>query len=535
MMRSTTNGIVSGRLRNWIYRLLLGSLLCSIPLMSMPVFAQNSEQNLSSIESGGQPWEEEDPIPIWLESLVMSLAAEIAEWPAEEGDVEERKETLELLLTEAIGGAYTDLTVKLTKLDKNLSEDINLLEVEYAEKIKNVSADDVKQSKEIRDLEVKIEDLEKLKKIVSDLKNAIDTKTKLRKDAAIVQTQRIDDLERSIQDLTNKIEESESKERMEQAIEIESLELQIADLKQEAQGQEIQDKEIESLNLQRIDDLETSIQDLRNKIEESESKERMEQAKEIESPKLEMAPLKQQTQGQEIQNKEIESLREEIQNKEIESLREEIQNEEIESLREEIQNKEIESLREKIRDKEIENLKLQIAALSQGIQDKEIESLRREIQNVKELERPTDILTSLSGISGLAGIGRIQDSKTMVRKVPRRFEIVAGGWFPKSMESPIIIYEAQIRIVAGLRIFGGGGGNALQPPWMGYYGLGYNFFDFINIGVGGVNSPDSSRTELMYRAGISLGGDRMRLNLDYFYLPEQEANSGVRVGIAIRL
>ena len=209
-MRSTRNGRVSGRLRNWIYRLLLGSLLCSIPFMSMPVFAQDSEQNPSSIESGRQLWEEEDPIPIWLESLCMSLAAEIAEWSAEEGDVEERKDTLELLLKEAIGGAYTDLTVKLTNLDKNLSEDIDLLEVEYAEKIMNVSADDVKHSKEIRDLEVKIEDLEKLKKVVSDLKNTIDSETKLRKDAAIVQTQRIDDLERSIQDLTSKIEGSES-------------------------------------------------------------------------------------------------------------------------------------------------------------------------------------------------------------------------------------------------------------------------------------------------------------------------------------
>ena len=77
-MRSTTNGIVWSRLRNWIYRLLLGSLLCSIPLMSMPVLAQDSEQNPSAIESGIQPWEEEDPIPFWLASLCMSLAAEIA-------------------------------------------------------------------------------------------------------------------------------------------------------------------------------------------------------------------------------------------------------------------------------------------------------------------------------------------------------------------------------------------------------------------------------------------------------------------------
>jgi len=121
----------------------------------------------------------------------------------------------------------------------------------------------------------------------------------------------------------------------------------------------------------------------------------------------------------------------------------------------------------------------------------------------------------------------------MAPKVPRRFEIMAGGWFPKSIDSSFVVYDARIQVVAGLRIFGGGS-STIQSPWIGYYGLGYNFYDFLNIGVGGVNSHNLSRTELMYSAGISLGPDRMKLNLDYFYLPEQEANSGVRAGIGIR-
>ncbi len=199
---------VAGRLRNWIHRLLLGSLLCSIPLMSMPVLAQNSEQNPSPIESGGQSWEEEDPIPIGLASLCVSLAAEIAERSAEERDVEEMEDTLKFLLKKAIGGVYTDLTDKLTNLDKKLAEDIHLLEMEYAERMDDVEQHYVNYGQEITDLWAKIEGLKSLKKIVLDLKNAIDSETKLWKDAVITQTQRIDDLERSIHDLTKKTEES---------------------------------------------------------------------------------------------------------------------------------------------------------------------------------------------------------------------------------------------------------------------------------------------------------------------------------------
>ncbi len=117
MIRSAVNGKVMSKLRNSIYKLLTGFLLCSISLMSMPAWAQNGEQTV----------EEGNSVPVWLASLSASLAAGIVKQSIEKGGAERAEEMLKLFLKGTIGTVYEDMGSQLKNPDARLAQNLNFL------------------------------------------------------------------------------------------------------------------------------------------------------------------------------------------------------------------------------------------------------------------------------------------------------------------------------------------------------------------------------------------------------------------------
>jgi tetratricopeptide (TPR) repeat protein len=107
-----------------------------------------------------------------------------------------------------------------------------------------------------------------------------------------------------------------------------------------------------------------------------------------------------------------------------------------------------------------------------------------------------------------------------------------GGWFPSRDNDSFMIYEAQLRLKGNLRFFAGGGESSDEPSYIGYFGVRTG--DKLNVGVGGMNSSALEKTELMFIGGFSLGGDRVRLEGNYLWVPENEDANGIKAILGIR-
>ena len=112
----------------------------------------------------------------------------------------------------------------------------------------------------------------------------------------------------------------------------------------------------------------------------------------------------------------------------------------------------------------------------------------------------------------------------------KRLAVGVGAWFLSEDEDSLLVYEAQISLTPSLRLFGGGGQK--EERYVGYAGLKYG--DLLNIGIGGLNSDKLGKTEFMITGGLSIGTDNVRLEGDYFYLPNAQDESGVRAVLQIR-
>jgi len=95
-----------------------------------------------------------------------------------------------------------------------------------------------------------------------------------------------------------------------------------------------------------------------------------------------------------------------------------------------------------------------------------------------------------------------------------------------------MIYEAQLRLKGNLRFFAGGGESSDEPSYIGYFGV--RIGDKLNVGVGGMNSSALEKTELMFTGGFSLGGNRVRLEGNYLWVPENENANGIKAILGIR-
>ncbi|MEA3485436.1 MAG: hypothetical protein U9R03_01870, partial [Candidatus Aerophobetes bacterium] len=107
-----------------------------------------------------------------------------------------------------------------------------------------------------------------------------------------------------------------------------------------------------------------------------------------------------------------------------------------------------------------------------------------------------------------------------------------GEWFPSRGNNSFMIYEAQLRLLGSLRLFGGGGESSDKSSYIGYFGV--RIGDKLNIGVGRMNSSALEEAKLMLTGGFSLGTDRVRLEGSYFYVPENEDANGIRAILGIR-
>ncbi len=107
-----------------------------------------------------------------------------------------------------------------------------------------------------------------------------------------------------------------------------------------------------------------------------------------------------------------------------------------------------------------------------------------------------------------------------------------GVWSPSEDDDSFMIYEAQLRLKGSLRVFGGGGESSDQSSYISYFGA--RMGDKLNFGVGGMSSTSLEKTELMFTGGFSLGADWVRLEGNYFYVPENEDLNGIRAILGIR-
>ncbi|GAH89844.1 unnamed protein product, partial [marine sediment metagenome] len=107
-----------------------------------------------------------------------------------------------------------------------------------------------------------------------------------------------------------------------------------------------------------------------------------------------------------------------------------------------------------------------------------------------------------------------------------------GAWFPSKDNNSFMIYEAQLRLKDNFRLFVGGGKSPAEPSSVSYFGV--RIGDRLNLGIGGMNSSALGKTELMLTGGFSLGTDRVRLEGNYFYVPENQDANGTRVILEIK-
>jgi len=124
---------------------------------------------------------------------------------------------------------------------------------------------------------------------------------------------------------------------------------------------------------------------------------------------------------------------------------------------------------------------------------------------------------------------RLEKKKTEKKPI---LGVGLGEWFPSEDNNSLMVYEAQLRLKGSLRLFGGGGESSDESSYMSYFGV--RIGDKLNLGVGGINSTALEKTELMLIAGFSLGADWVRLEGNYFYVPENEDLNGIRAILGIR-
>jgi len=124
---------------------------------------------------------------------------------------------------------------------------------------------------------------------------------------------------------------------------------------------------------------------------------------------------------------------------------------------------------------------------------------------------------------------RLEKKKTEKKPV---LALGVGGWYPSSDSSSLMIYEAQVRLKENLRLFAAGCKSSGKSSYVSYFGV--RIGDRMNVGVGGMNSSAFEKTKLMFTGGFSLGKDRVRLEGNYFYVPEDDDANGIRAMLGIR-
>jgi len=113
----------------------------------------------------------------------------------------------------------------------------------------------------------------------------------------------------------------------------------------------------------------------------------------------------------------------------------------------------------------------------------------------------------------------------------KREAIGLGEWFSCSGTNSFMIYEAQLRLKDSLRLFSGGGGSSDQTSYVSY--LGIRTGDKLNFGAGIIKSDSFEGATSFFTAGFSLETDRVRLESNYFYMPENQDVNGIRVMLGI--
>lgn len=120
-----------------------------------------------------------------------------------------------------------------------------------------------------------------------------------------------------------------------------------------------------------------------------------------------------------------------------------------------------------------------------------------------------------------------------------QFSFGVGGWVQRAEDAwipsrdsvdPIPIGEIKVKLWENLNIFGGGGAKGKKN--LGYFGVQYG--DFLTIGAGGIKTNQLSSVKPFLTTGVSLGTDRVRLNIEAVYLPDAPKQSGIKAGINFR-
>ncbi|MFQ6066199.1 MAG: secretin N-terminal domain-containing protein [bacterium] len=107
-----------------------------------------------------------------------------------------------------------------------------------------------------------------------------------------------------------------------------------------------------------------------------------------------------------------------------------------------------------------------------------------------------------------------------------------GEWFPSRDNNSFMVFEAQLRFKGNLRLFGGGGKSSDGSSYLSY--LGARIGNELHVGIGGMNSTSLDKTESMLTLGFSLGTDRVKLEGNYFYIPQDQDFNGITAILGIR-
>ncbi|MCD6500639.1 hypothetical protein J7K42_01310 [bacterium] len=124
---------------------------------------------------------------------------------------------------------------------------------------------------------------------------------------------------------------------------------------------------------------------------------------------------------------------------------------------------------------------------------------------------------------------KILEKKVVVEK-QKQLSFGVGSWISASL----FIFEGDLFLNKNNtgKLFVGGGKN--DDRYLYYGGLEGTLWDLFDLGVGVINSDTLANTEFMLTAGLSIGTDDVRLEGNYFYLPNAQDESGVRVAIEFR-
>jgi len=174
--------------------------------------------------------------------------------------------------------------------------------------------------------------------------------------------------------------------------------------------------------------------------------------------------------------------------------------------------------KEKIKKARLEKERLE----KEKLEKKRLEKERRE---QARLERIKEVKLEKEGIRKEG----LEKKKTEKKPI---LALGLGAWSPSEDDNSFMIYEAQLRLKGSLRVFGGGGESSDQSSYISYFGA--RMGDKLNFGVGGMSSTSLEKTELMFTGGFSLGADWIRLEGNYFYVPENEDLNGIRAILGVR-